>query len=192
MTEVPVVVCIPTTPERRLRLQKCVESLTRYAGYPFVLCTYENQYVGAIAAIHAILDRLDPDALVWWIGDDVVLSERDTLRKLVERFEEKFPDRDGVVNPNDEIQHGRIITAPLATARILKEGQSKEFFHNFADNLFTDIMVSRGKYEYVEDVHIQHHHWCNGKAPQDYTYTNANTRFEQDKQTYERLRATIA
>lgn len=187
---VPVVVLIPTTPERRDRLRQCLDSLTRCAGHPHIVMTYENQYVGAIAAIHTMLDRLDPDTLVWWIGDDNVLKQPGTLRALVDAFHAAFPDRDGVVVPDDGVQRGRIATMPMCTAGVLKAGQSKAFFHNFADELFTDRMRARGKYVYLPEVQVDHLHWCMGTAARDYTYDNAQARFEQDRATYERLRGT--
>lgn len=185
-----VVILIPTTPERRDRLRDTLESVTRSAGHSHMVLTYENQYIGAIAAIHAMLGPLRDDTLVWWIQDDVLLTEPGTLNALVEEFHTKFPDRDGVVVPDDGVQHGRIATLPLCTAKTLRDGQHPDFFHNFADELFTDRMRALGKYAYAPGVRVSHNHWCVGKADRDYTYNNAQARFEQDRATYERLRGT--
>ena len=186
----PVVVCIPTTPERRDRLAVCMESINTYAGYPCIIMTHENEYEGFIVAIHRILDRLADDTLIWVIGDDVTMHEPDTMKRMVEAYDKMYPDHDGVVNPNDGIQRGALITAPLTTAKIMRDGTSKEFFHSYADNLFTDRMKCLGKYTYLPDIHVTHNHHCNGLAKKDHTYAIASEHLQRDYDIYQRLSIT--
>ena len=187
----PVVVCIPTTPERRDILARCVQSIHVCAGYPCIIMTHENEYEGFVVAIHRILDRLRDEALVWVIGDDIVMHEPDTMKRMVEEYEKAYPDRDGVVNPNDGIQCGALITAPLTTAKIMREGTCTRFFHSYADNLFTDKMKRLGKYTYLPDIKITHLHHCNGLAKKDRTYNVAADHLYQDYKTYQELSATL-
>lgn len=186
----PVVVCIPTTPERRHRLATCMESINTHAGYPCIIMTHENEYEGFVVAIHRILDRLADDTLVWVIGDDVTMHEPDTMKRLVDAYERLYPEGDGVVNPDDGIQCGALITAPLTTAKVMREGTSRDFFHYYADNLFTDTIRRLGKYTYLPDVKITHSHHCNGMAPKDHTYTITEGKMLQDYHTYQRLSET--
>ena len=184
--EKPVVVCIPTTPERRSRLATCMESINTNAGYPCIIMSHENQYEGFVVAIHRILDRLADDTMVWVIGDDVTMHEPDTMKRMMESYSHLYPNRDGVVNPNDGIQCGALITAPLTTAKIMREGTSKEFFHSYADNVFTDIMNRSGKYTYLPHINITHSHYCNGLAEKDRTYCVASDHLQKDYETYQR------
>lgn len=183
----PVVICIPTTRDRRERLAHCIDSIRTYAGYPHIIMTYENEYEGFVAAIHKILETLAPETLIWAIGDDVELCEPDTIARMVDAYHSHYPDNDGVVNPDDGIQCGALITAPLTTARIFRDGTPKDFFHNFADNIFTERMREAGKYTYLPNVHIKHNHWCNDKATRDQTYDVAHRRMHEDFATYQRL-----
>lgn len=183
----PVVVCIPTTPERRSRLVTCMESINTHAGYPCIIMTHENQYEGFVVAIHRILECLADDTMVWVIGDDVTLHEPNTLKRMVEAYEEIYPERNGVVNPNDGVQCGALITAPLTTAKIMREGTPKDFFHSYADNVFTEKMNRFGVYTYLPEVKITHNHYCNGLAEKDYTYTVASEHLQKDYETYQRF-----
>lgn len=184
-----VVVCIPTTPDRAASLAECVDLLARNAGHPHVVATYRNDHEGFVAAMHTILARLRPDTLIWSVGDDMRVTQPGTLARLVREFHARFPDRDGVVNPDDGIQRGRVATLPLCTARVMADNTPREFFHNFADDVMTERLAKAGKYAYLPDVRVVHAHWTAGLAPMDETYRVAQARFDQDRATYERLRA---
>lgn len=187
--EKPVYICIPTTKERRERLAKCVDSIHELAGYPHIIVTYENYQEGFITPIHKILGGLRDDTLVWCIGDDTVLIEPDTVKRLVTMFYKAFPEGDGVINPNDGIQNGQIITMPLCTAYTMRKYTFKGYFLNYADNEFTDVMNAQRKYGYVPNIHVDHQHWVNGKAKKDATYEHAGTKFEADRLLYEARKA---
>jgi GT2 family glycosyltransferase len=184
----PVVVCIPTTPARKDRLNECLKTIELNAGWPCIIATYQNENEGFVAAIHKILGRLRPETLVWCIGDDARLVEEDTIKRLVGEFWSRFPDRDGVVNPDDGIQNGRIATLPLCTAKVMAENTSKEFFHNYADDVFTERMKHVGKYAYIPNVKVKHEHWTVGLAPKDSTYELAEKKYAEDAATYARMR----
>lgn len=177
-------ILIPTTAERRERLARCIESIHENAGYPHIISTYENYQEGFVTPCYKLLQDLQPDTMVWCIGDDTILTEPETLKRLMDIFV-SYPDEDIVVQPDDGIQHGNIITMPLCTAKtMLESGIHLEFFLNFCDNIFTEIMTKKGKYIYAPSVKVDHQHWVNKKAPHDNTYAYAQTRFEQDRENY--------
>lgn len=184
-----IYVCIPTTKERRERLAKCVASIHENAGTPHAIITYENYREGFVGPIHKILEGLRDDALVWCIGDDTILTEPDTLKRLEETFRSIYPDGDGVVNPDDGIQRGAIITMPLCTALTMRRYTYKEYFLNCADNEFTMIMKDRGKYTYVPSVQVEHQHHIVGKAKKDETYSYALSLYPADTELFHKRKA---
>lgn len=178
-------ILIPTTKERKERLNKCIESIHENAGIPHIISTYENYREGFVKPCSYLLQDLKDDTMVWCIGDDTILTESDTLKRLLDIYNEKYPNKDGVVQPDDGIQHGNLITMPLCTAKtMLTKGIHLEFFLNFCDNIFSELMVKEGKYTYCPDIKVDHQHYCVGKAPPDKTYEYARTRFEDDRKAY--------
>ena len=178
-------ILIPTTKQRRERLQKCIESIHQNAGTPHIISTYENEGEGFVTPCWKLLKDLKPNTVVWCIGDDTILTEPDTLKRLLAVYDDN---NDCVIQPDDGIQHGAIITMPLCSAEtMLRDGIHMEFFLNYCDNIFTEIMVKKGKYIYCSDVFVDHHHWVNNKAIPDETYAVAESKKEQDRLTYEQL-----
>lgn len=180
-------VCIPTTAERRQRLAKCIESLHKYAGVPFQVLTYENYQEGFVLPIHKMLATLKDGTPVWCIGDDTILIEPDTIKRLFEEW--MIGGADCVVNPNDGIQNGTIITMPFCSALTMRKYTYTGYFLNYADNEFTEIMRSEGRYIYRSDIHVDHQHHVNGKAPVDGTYSYALTKFDDDRKLYQLRKA---
>ena len=162
-------------------LLECLYYIHENAGYPHVMVTYENYREGFVKPIHLILDGLKPETLVWCIGDDTKLVEPDTLKRLVEAL----ADLSWVVQPDDGIQHGNIITMPLCTAETMRKYTYKGYFLNFADNEFTDIMTAEGRYKYHPEIKVEHMHPAVKKAPMDETYAYAQTKFNDDRVLYE-------
>lgn len=178
-------ILIPTTEERRERLKECIETIHKYAGVPHIISTYENYREGFVTPCFKLLKDLKDDTMVWCIGDDTRLIEPDTLKRLLDIYNEKYPNKDGVVQPDDGIQNGGIITMPLCTAKtMLEKGIHLDFFLNFCDNIFTELMIKDGKYTYCPEIKVEHQHHVNRKAPLDETYIYANTQFEKDRETY--------
>jgi hypothetical protein len=183
-------ILIPTTKQRRERLAKCVESIHENAGTQVIISTYENYGEGFVTPCHKLLVDLKPETIVWCIGDDTILSEPDTLRRLLDRFN-SLPN-DVVVQPDDGIQHGAIITMPLCTAKtMLEKGIYLEFFLNFCDNIFTEVMIKENKYFYCPEIKVDHQHWVNKKAVPDETYAIAQTHFAKDQETYYKVKKQL-
>jgi hypothetical protein len=190
VTDKTIHILIPTTFERRQRLSHCIDSIHRNAGYPHIISTYENYREGFVKPCHRLLRDLKPETMVWCIGDDTILSQPDTLRRLMGVFEECPSDI--VLQPDDGIHHGRIITMPFCAAgTMLENGIHLEFFLNFCDNVFTEIMVKKRKYVYCPEIRVEHQHWINRKAPPDDTYAYAASKFDEDRAAYYRVRAKL-
>jgi hypothetical protein len=178
-------ILIPTTEERRERLSKCVASIHENAGFPHIISTYENYREGFVKPCYLLLKDLKEDTLVWCIGDDTILAEKDTLKRLVDAYRACYPNNDGVVQPNDGIQGGNIITMPLCSAKtMIEKGIHLDFFLNFCDNIFTEIMRKENKYTYLPDINVDHQHFSQRKSPLDETYAYANTQYDKDRETY--------
>lgn len=179
MSTNPVYICIPTTKERAPRLEVLKESLRVNAGYPYILCTYENFHEGFVAPIHKILSGLRNETLVWCIGDDTELIESDTLARLVDAY---MPGC--VVQPDDGIHGGRIATMPLCNAKTMRDGTFEGYFLNSADVEFTTILQAQKRYIYCSDIKLQHSHHINNKAPEDDTYRFAASKAGEDAQLF--------
>jgi len=177
----PITILIPTTPERRERLAKCIDSLREHTTQPYKLMIYENNYEGYVGAIHTLLDGLD--GLVWCLNDDVILKN-DALKVLTETFEKEFPKMNGLLQPRDGIQEGNVATLPFCHSKIMQALTHKGYHHNFADQEFTMRMTAAGLYKYCPDAVVEHQHWINSKAEKDKTYTDSQVRFEQDKELF--------
>ncbi len=75
-----ITILIPTTPERRERLQNTIESIREHTTQPYKLTIYENNYEGYVKAIHTLLDGID--GLVWCLNDDVILKNDTSINLL--------------------------------------------------------------------------------------------------------------
>lgn len=177
----PITILIPTTPERRERLQQTIQSIREHTTQPYRLMIYENNYEGYVKAIHTLLEGVD--GLVWCLNDDVILKN-DALKILSDKFEELYPQHNGLLQPRDGIQEGNVCTLPFCHSKIMQRFTHKGYHHNFADQEFTLIMKANNLYTYVPEAVVEHKHWINGKAEQDKTYTDSQTRFEKDKELF--------
>lgn len=185
-----ITILIPTTPERRERLAKCIDSIREHTTQPYRLMIYENVGEGYVKAIHTLLEGVQ--GLVWCLNDDVVLKNN-ALKILTEKFYELYPHWNGLLQPKDGIQEGNVCTLPFCHSEIMKRFTFKGYHHNFADQEFTIIMNSAGLYTYVPEAEVEHMHWINGKAEKDVTYTDSQVLFEQDQKLFEeRLKANFA
>lgn len=181
MTDNLLYILIPTTKSRRERLDVCVRSIKDNVKVPHAIVTYENSLGGFVPAIHDMLKGID--AIVWAIGDDTVV-ETDGVDKLWIKFNEIYPDASGVVQPDDGILHGGVITMPMCHARTLEKFTYKGYLHWGADAEFTDIMKQMGKYTYVPEAIIGHRHWVNGQAPIDEVYKKSSLTNDADVALY--------
>src|ERR1035437_1774101 len=96
MNQPTVYVVVPTTKERRPRLQKMIESV-RASDYPNVtLVIHEGVHPGYVSAVHEAVKDLN--GLCFFINDDMVIASN-CIPLLVWAFQKHFPDQLGVVSP---------------------------------------------------------------------------------------------
>ena len=127
-----IYICIPTTPERRERLAELVQSIhenTKDMKYSIVV--YENEDGGWVKAVHNMLQGID--GYVVLLGSDTVVTKY-WLSNLWRGFWAAFPCGDGVAQPHDDINKGRLAQHPLGHSKTILKYLDTDFIHNFSDD----------------------------------------------------------
>lgn len=110
-----------------------------------------------------------------WCGDDH-LPITDGWDK---RYREELAKMQaGIVYGNDLVQGINIPTQMGFTSNIVKAlgyAVPEGFIHLFIDNYFLELGKAIEGVSYLEDVIVQHLHYCVGNAQQDLTYMEANS-----------------
>jgi len=181
-----IFVIIPTTKERRPRLEKCIEAIHKNTKYPITICTYEQEEgcndIGWVKALHKMLEGID--GLCFCLGDDVIIAP-DCIEKLYETYEKLHNKEEWVVQPYDLISKGELASLPFCHSSILKKYIYKGYQHNYSDTEFTAIMKMKGRYFTVEDAIADHQHFTVG-AKYDETYRKTHELGTIDKQLFEK------
>lgn len=170
-------ILIPTTKERRPRLDKLIQAL-REVEIPYILCIYENMDGGWVKATRNMLLEMNPTSLCLILGDDC-LPEKGAIEILYNKYVERFPDCVGLAQPEDDILHGSVATFPMAIASNILKYLHYQYHHNYADQELTEWFKSMGKYLYVPESVIHHQHWTNG-AERDNTYKLQENYYQHD------------
>mgnify|MGYP001559889138 CR=1 FL=1 len=175
-------VCIPTTLGRRQRLQECIRSVQENSGYPHELVVFENSLGGWVAAVREMVMDLGDDPVVV-IGDDT-LPQPDWLKTLVGAYTKRFPDNDGLVQPDDGSHRGRIASYPMATPRFLLAWIYSGYRHNYADKELKKVAEAMGKYLWVPESKVIHKHYEKHPELFDETYALQKETRESDRLLY--------
>lgn len=179
-------ILIPTMKERRGRLEQCLASIKEHVKIPHKVMTFENNLGGFVPAIHEMLKHVSGP--VFCIGDDTLFID-DSLDRLFAKYQELYPEGDGLVQPDDGILHGSVATMPLCDARTIQKYTYKGYNHWYADEEFTEIMKAKGKYTYVPECKFEHVHWVNKKVEYDPTYAFSMLKNEQDRELFIKRKA---
>lgn len=178
-----MIVLIPTTKERRDKLDLLIPRIRESAGMNHLLVIYENNDGGcAIAQLNAIKSLADDDHMII-LNDDMWPMTESWLKILYDKFLETFPDGQGIIQPNDCIQRGKVAVSPFTTVGFYRKYFPTEFLHNFSDTVLTDRARKMGKYAYIRDVVIEHRHWKKGDEL-DETYKISNKTYARDRELY--------
>ena len=172
-------VIIPTTKERRSRIDECLNALKDNAGVPIRILTYENCDSGWVEAVHTAIE--DTGGLVYIMNDDMVI-EPNCIKLLLEAWD------DNVVYPDDGINNGTLATTFLCLADFVKLHLHRGYKHNYSDTEFTEKAKILGKLKYVPEAKLVHKHWTTG-APKDETYTKNTLTLEQDRALFNERKA---
>lgn len=181
-----IYIAIPSTKERRNRLEKCIEAIKLNTKYPVAICTYENEErckdIGWVKAVHKLLEGIN--GLVFILGDDAII-EPNCIEKLYEEYI-KLPNKEEwLLQPYEQINKGELATFPFAHSDILKTYISKEYNHNFSDTELTEVMKKKGRYLPVLEAKVYHEHFTVG-AKLDETYKKTTDLLEKDRLTFQR------
>ncbi len=163
-----ITIVIPTTPERRPRLQVLLDSIyknTKTGTYKILI--YENLDGGWVKAVHNSLEGID--GLVILLGSDTTVEDG-WLEELIRVFWEKFPKGDGIVEPYNEFRGDKTSQHPFGMAETIRRFLYREYIHNFSDDDMTDCLKHYDLYAYAPRAIIRHHHMINGQAEMDETY----------------------
>ncbi len=180
-------IVIPTTPDRRKRTQELVDSIRQNTtDIEYEIVVFENELGGWVPAVYEALK--DINGFVWLLGSDCIV-EKDALKILWDGFINRFPDKDGVAEPYNELHNGTLCQHPLGHRDTILKYLDKRFIHWYSDTWFTMQATKDNKLVYVPEAKIQHNHFINGKAEKDATYEivfNPDT-IAQDRLLFEQL-----
>jgi len=176
-----IYIIIATTPGRRERVNKLINSIKENTYKKVVICIYENTDGGCVKPTHDAMSGIN--GIVFVLNDDMVLKP-DTIEKLVNEY--KKHGNDTLLQPKDTIQEGNIAVSPFCHSDLYKKYVSKEYIHYFNDDEFADVMKAKGKYIIVEDAIVIHEHISRDRGLEDETYINTSKNFEKDFETYKR------
>jgi hypothetical protein len=165
---------IPTTKERRQRLQKCIDSIRdSVCNEPITICSYENFDGGWVNATHKLIQ--DINGIVFLLGDDMVL-DKDCIQELWNNYENGF-----LLQPDEQHHRGNLAVSPFCHTDILKSYLFKGYKHLYADEELTEVMKAMGKYKPVLTAKLDHQHFSNNAAPLDETYKLSQSYFDHDR-----------
>jgi len=183
-----IYVLIPSTKERRERLQKCIDAIKVYQKYPTSIVTYENEKdckdVGWVKAVHKLLDGIKDDQLVFILGDDAIVAP-DCIAKLYEAYTALPPDDEWLLQPYEQFHQGRLATFPFCKAGVLKKYIHKGYKHLWSDTELTLVMQSKNKYGTVKEAKVDHQHFLENTALIDETYKASQALNDEDHKLFE-------
>lgn len=179
-----MIICIPTTLERRYRLDNLLSFIRVNSDAPYSIYIYENLLGGWCLAMREMMKHLRPEELVCVLGDDCEPG-KNWLKILIDTFHEKFPDGDGLVQPNDMFWKGKLASFPVATAGYLLKWAYSGYTHNFCDEELAETAKVRDKFVWVPESEIHHRHYSNTEGVKhDETYKLETLSAEKDKKLF--------
>jgi GT2 family glycosyltransferase len=174
-----IYVCIPTTKERRKTLDNAIASI-RENNFPHAIVIYENQDGGCAIATHNMIAGIN--GLVFILNDDMTIG-KNCLELLYKTYKEKFPNNDGLIQPYDNFNKGKIAVSAFCHSDITKKYLHKGYKHKYSDTELTEVMKIKGKYLYLPEAEMYHHHETD-KSKYDETYKIMDSSGAVDKELY--------
>jgi hypothetical protein len=176
-----IYVVIATTKERRPRLQKCIDAV-RESTIPHSIVLYENSDGGCVLATKKAIEGINSE--IFLLNDDMIVAPN-CLEILKREYDKKFPNKDGVCQPDDNYHGGRLCTSPYCHTDVVRPFL-ENYRHHCWDQEFTDVMTIKNKYLIVKDAFLDHQHFTKGGAPMDETYKMTNNTFQLDIKIWEK------
>ncbi len=173
---------IATIQGREERLKKCIQAIYENTDFPYMISLHlDCELLGCIRPTRKILSLLNPDSLVIILNDDMIVQKK-WLSTLVAAYKNRFPNYDGIAQPNDGYNDGAIATCPFSTPKFLLEHWNPEYHHYFGDCELTERSKILNKYLYVPESTIVHEHLSEEEDP---SYKHANKWWSIDQKKYE-------
>ncbi len=173
-----IYILIPTTKERRHRLEKCINSIREsVCPYSFTICTYENENDGGWArACKKMVEGIDD--LIFIVNDDMIV-EQNCIRILYEKYIETFPENDGIMNPFDTLSLGENCDIPFCHSSVIKPFLDIGYWH-YAGQEISRVMKQRAKYAIADEAIVVHEHADFIPGLMDETYRKAHLHINED------------
>jgi len=153
----------------------------------------QAEWKGFPTAVNVLCHSVPGDVVVV-VGDDIFPSEEHTAQELRERFLERFPDMNGVIQPTGD-HFGSIDTcavSPWIGREFIEssyEGRGPFFsgyFHYFSDHELQMLAVKENCFAQWKDVSQFHDHWQREKGARRPEHLNkAGEKWMKDKKTFE-------
>lgn len=178
---------IPTTPERKKRLEKTLDSIKRSnCNQELNVVVDVNQYEGYVKSVLRMLNKISGITMI--ITDDIEVCPN-TIQELYNVYTKAFPNNDGLCVYGDHHWHLGTFGLPFAHSNVLKEVINPEYFHNFQDIEMCDVMKMRGKYLPVPTALVKHNHYIwDGDVKRDETYAKGEEFSDSDNAILKRRR----
>lgn len=148
-------VCIPTVPERKEKLRKCLDAIKKNTEEDLSWFIYTNNAGGWVKACHEMLEKLSDEKMVIILGDDA-LVQKGWMTALLAAVEKHGEDKFYCVNDGKFKQS--IAVFPCARVSYLRRYLYRGYGHYAADTELTAIAKAQGNFVYVPDSVILHEH----------------------------------
>ena len=158
-------ILIPSTKERRERRQKLLDSIyAQKTTHPFVVCIYESEGEGWAIGLKKMIEGINDT--VWLLSDDWVLEEN-CIEELMNHYNEKFPFKDGMVQPNGHMEGG-MGWCPVVPSNVLPS--ILDGYIHYADYEIQDYFKKVGRWSIARKAKVNHEHYSFNKDLEDETY----------------------
>lgn len=172
-------ILIPTTKERRIRLNECLEAIRSNTEGEYLITVFENSCGGCVEPSRKMVATLKDDELVCILNDDMIPQPK-WLSYLLKKHQESG----GLVYPDDGLRDGKLATTWLCTAKYLSDNYSGDYKHSFADQEMTERAKARNELHYVPESKIIHKHFTKQNDLYDETYKLQTLTISKDEQQY--------
>lgn len=166
-------IIVPTTPERRERLNICLDAI-RNSSIESRIIIYENNGGGYINAVLKAIEGIT--GIVFVINDDMILDKY-CLENLLKEYD------NNLVYPDDGINNGTLATTYMCDAEYVRKYLHTGYKHHYCDTELTDVARIQGKLKYVPEAKLEHRHWTTG-SPKDAVYERNGIHIDQDRDLY--------